>query len=496
MDRRKNDHLRLVIDRSGANSPIEGVYLVTDEGDNLVARVRRAITGGVAALQFRHKGDDRSEKARLGAELRQICLESNIPFIVNDDLSLALELDADGLHLGQGDGDPAEARHFLGPHRLLGISTHNLEEALAAQEIGANYIGFGAMFLSRSKDIEQLAGPAGLAIIREKINIPIVAIGGINRNNAHKVIDSGADAIGVISAVLDSRDPTVASRELSLLFNRKTPFPRGSVMTVAGSDSGGGAGIQADLKTITLLGSYGSSVITALTAQNTRGVSGIHAVPSEFVADQLEAVLSDIPVDIIKTGMLFSAQIIDTVAATVESNRRPLLILDPVMLAKGGTSLIDRDAVSCLKHRLLPLAYLVTPNIPEAERLSGIDIVDEEGMQQAARAIHRMGSRNVLIKGGHLGDGNSVDILFDGSAFIRYQAQRFLTRNTHGTGCSMASAIATFLAQGEPLQIAVSRAKEFITSAIRLSQPLGKGHGPVNHFLAAKEINESENRHK
>jgi hydroxymethylpyrimidine kinase/phosphomethylpyrimidine kinase/thiamine-phosphate diphosphorylase len=192
--------------------------------------------------------------------------------------------------------------------------------------------------------------------------------------------------------------------------------------------------------------------------------------------------------------MLFSAQIINVVAETVDSNRRSLLILDPVMLAKGGTSLIDRDAVTCLKHRLLPLAYLVTPNIPEAERLSGVDIVDEEGMQQAARAIHRMGSKNVLIKGGHLGDGNSVDILFDGSAFIRYPAQRLLTRNTHGTGCTMASAIATFLAQGEPLQIAVSRAKEFITSAIRLAQPLGKGHGPVNHFLAAKEINESESR--
>jgi hydroxymethylpyrimidine kinase/phosphomethylpyrimidine kinase/thiamine-phosphate diphosphorylase len=485
MDRKKTDHLRLVVDRSGSSSRIEGLYLITDEGDNLVERVRRAMAGGVTALQFRHKGSDRSEKIRIGAELRQICLENSIPFIINDDLSLALELDADGVHLGQGDGDPAEARHLLGPHRLLGISTHTLDEAVAAQEVGANYIGFGAMFPSRSKDVEYLAGPVGLAAIRPHINIPIVAIGGITRSNAHKVIDSGADAIAVISSVLESRDPTVASRELSLQFNRKNSFPRGSVMTVAGSDSGGGAGIQADLKTISLLGSYGSSVITALTAQNTRGVNGIHAVPPDFVEEQLMTVLSDIPVDIIKTGMLFSAHIIDIVAATIELNRLPLLILDPVMIAKGGTSLIDKDAVSCLKHRLLPLAYLITPNIPEAERLCGIDIIDEQGMQQAARAIHRMGCRNVLIKGGHLGDGNSVDILFDGSAFIRYPAQRILTRNTHGTGCTMASAIATFLAQGEPLQIAVSRAKEFITNAIRLAQTLGKGHGPVNHYMSA-----------
>lgn len=488
MDRKKTDHLRLVVDRSGILGRIKGVYLVTDEGDNLLERAQRALPGGISALQFRHKGIDRDEKVRLGRQLRQLCAEHAIPFIVNDDLSLALELDADGLHIGQDDGDPREARESLGPNRILGISARTLDEALAAQEAGADYIGFGSMYPTRSKEIEHLPGPAGLAEIRPHISIPIVAIGGISRNNASKVIDSGADATAVISAILQSRDPFIAARELSLVFNRRDSYPRGSVLTVAGSDSGGGAGIQADLKTISLLGSYASSVITALTAQNTRGVSGIHGIPPEFVAAQLNAVLSDIPVDVIKTGMLFSAHIIDIVAAAIEANRRSLLVLDPVMLAKGGASLIDRDAISCLKHRLLPLAYLVTPNVPEAERLSGISIIDEEGMQQAARALHRMGARNVLIKGGHLGEGSSVDILFDGSAFIRFPAQRILTRNTHGTGCTMASAIATFIAQGEPLQAAVGRAKEFITSAIRLAQPLGKGHGPVNHFLAAREL--------
>jgi len=487
MFRRKSDHLRLVVDRSDDAFRLNGLYLVTDEGEQLVERVRRAIAGGVSALQFRRKGGERAEKLSLGRELQELCAQACIPFIVNDDLSLALELDADGLHLGQDDGDPAEARRQLGPHRLLGISTHDLDEALAAQAAGADYIGFGAMFPTRSKEIRHLAGPEGLAAVRDQIKIPLVAIGGITRNNVARVIDSGADAVAVISAVLENRDPAAAAAELALQFNRKNPFPRGSVLTVAGSDSGGGAGIQADLKTITLLGSYGSSVITALTAQNTRGVSGIHPVPPEFVAEQLDAVLSDIPVDVVKTGMLFSAPIIDILTERLEAQRRFLPVIDPVMVAKGGASLIDRDAVACLKHRLLPLAYLVTPNIPEAERLSGLDISDEEGMQQAARAIHRMGARNVLIKGGHLGEGSAVDILFDGSAFIRYPGQRVHTRNTHGTGCTMASAIATFLAQGEPLQIAISRAKEFITAAIRLAQPLGKGHGPVNHYLAARE---------
>jgi hydroxymethylpyrimidine kinase/phosphomethylpyrimidine kinase/thiamine-phosphate diphosphorylase len=488
MDRKKPDHLKLVVDRTTSVSKISGLYLITDEGENLVERVRRAISGGVTALQFRHKGDDRKAKFLLGSELKSLCNECGVPFIVNDDLSLALELDADGLHIGQDDGNPAEARQSLGPHRLLGISTHNLEEGLAAQNAGADYIGFGAMYPTRSKVVECLPGTAGLSALRSSINLPIVAIGGINRTNAAKVIDSGADALAVISAVLDSRDPTLAAREISLLFNRKSPFPRGSVMTVAGSDSGGGAGIQADIKTITLLGSYGSSVITALTAQNTRGVSGIHPVPVAFVLDQFNTVISDIPVDVIKTGMLFSAETIDFLASAISNNSPVLLVVDPVMVAKGGASLIDREAVNCLKNRLLPLAYLVTPNIPEAERLTGSEIVDETGMQHAARSIHRMGPRNVLIKGGHLPDKDPVDILFDGSAFIRFPAQRLLTRNTHGTGCTMASAIATYLAQGEPLQTAVSRAKEVITAAIGLAQPFGKGHGPVNHFMAARKM--------
>lgn len=479
--------LRLVVNREKQDSAIRGLYLVTDNGNHLARRVEAAIDGGTRVVQYRTKDRDPDVRFAVGLELRELCRNRGVPFIVNDDLELALRLNADGLHLGQEDGDPREARRSLGLGKLLGVSTHNLEEALAAQAAGADYLGFGAMYPSQSKEITHLAGPELLAAVRDRVSIPIVAIGGITVDNGGAVVDAGADALAVISAVLSHPEPTLAAAELALLFNRRAPLPRGGVLTVAGSDSGGGAGIQADLKTITLLGSYGASVVTALTAQNTRGVSGIHGIPAAFVAEQLDAVLADIPVDVVKTGMLFSAEITATVADKLAAYRKRLVVVDPVMIAKGGTALSDREAVAVLKERLLPQTYLLTPNIPEAERLTGMVITGEEEMQEAARRLHHLGAGNVLIKGGHLLAGDAVDVLYDGSAFQRFAAPRFLSKNTHGTGCTYASAIATFLAQGEPLRVAVGRAKAFITAAIRLGQPLGRGHGPVNHLLAARE---------
>lgn len=484
-----NGHsLRLVVNREKQDSAIRGLYLVTDQGDLLPERVGEAIAGGARVVQYRNKERDSSHRLELGREIKSVCRKHGVPFIVNDDLEMARELNADGFHMGQEDGDIGEARRIMGPGKIIGVSTHNLAEAEAAQANGADYIGFGAMFPSRSKDIEHLAGPEGLAGIRDKIGIPIVAIGGITRDNGARVINAGADALAVISAVLSGPDPELAAAEISLLFNRRGAMPRGSVLTVAGSDSGGGAGIQADVKTVTLLGGYATTVVTALTAQNTRGVAGIHGTPPEFVAEQLNAVLADIPVDVVKTGMLHSAETIGVIAEKVVEFRKRILVVDPVMIAKGGSPLMDRGAVSVLKERLIPRTYLLTPNIPEAEKITGMSIIDEEDMQEAARRIYRMGARNVLIKGGHLLAGDAVDILFDGSAFHRFTAPRFLSKNTHGTGCTYASAIAAFLAQGEPLREAISRAKTYITAAIKLGQPLGKGHGPVNHFLAAQEI--------
>lgn len=480
---------RLVVNNAPPQQlPVSGVYLVTDQGDDLVGRVRLALRGGVSVLQYRAKCKERDICLEEGGELKQLCRSFGIAFIVNDDVQLALALEADGVHLGQDDGSVNAARALLGPGRIIGKSTHNLEEALQAEQDGADYIGFGAMYPTESKNVTHIAGTAGLAAIRERVRLPIVAIGGITTSNACRVIDAGADAVAVISSVLSSPRPDCAVAELKLLFNRNRPFPRGSVLTVAGSDSSGGAGIQADIKTITLLGSYACSVLTALTAQNTRGVSSIHGLPASFVIEQLETVLADIPVNVIKTGMLHTPAIISALAENLAERSTMIpLVIDPVMVAKGGASLMDRDAIHVFSQQLLPQAYLLTPNLPEAERLLNSQIRSSDEMQQAARELHARGAANVLVKGGHLAGPHSIDILFDGSEFHHFAAERVFTSNTHGTGCTYASAIAAFLAQGEPLRAAVEKAKEFITSAIRSARPLGKGHSPVNHYQAAIE---------
>lgn len=480
---------RLIVNKAAQPPDISGVYLVTDQGNDLLDRVGQALRGGVSVLQYRAKGLEYSESLGEGNELKRLCARFGTTFIVNDDLKLAKELDADGLHLGQDDGGIAEARVLLGAGKIIGKSTHNLEEALRAQQEGADYIGFGALYPTGSKVVSHLPGVEGLEAIRSAIKIPIVAIGGITPGNACRVIDAGADALAVISSVLSSPRPDIAAAELLLLFNRSLPFPRGSVLSIAGSDSGGGAGIQADIKTITLLGSYAATVLTALTAQNTRGVSSIHGLPPSFICDQLAAVLTDIPIDVIKTGMLHTPAIISALAERL-GERKVLIpmIIDPVMIAKGGAALLEREAVQVFCDQLLPLAYLLTPNVPEAERLLGRSIKNESDMEQAAGDLHALGAANVLIKGGHLTGHSSTDILYDGTRCHHFSSERIFTSNTHGTGCSYASAIAALLAQGESLLSAVERSKLFITSAIRTARSLGKGHSPVNHFLAAQEL--------
>lgn len=484
---------RLVVNKSPQPFSIAGVYLITDQHENLIERVRAALAGGVAVLQYRPKEKERDACCAEGRVLQQLCRDFGVCFIVNDDVLLARELDADGVHLGQDDGTIASARKLLGPEKIIGKSTHDLDEALQAEAEGADYIGFGAMYPTDSKAVTHMPGTGGLARIRSKVRLPVVAIGGITIGNACRVIDAGADAVAVISSVLSHPRPDMAVTGLRLLFNRQRPYPRGTVLTVAGSDSGGGAGIQADLKTITLLGSYGASVVTALTAQNTRGVSSIHGLPPSFVIDQLEAVLSDIPVDVIKTGMLHTPAIISALAEHLAERESLIpLVIDPVMIAKGGAALMERDSINVFLTTLLPQAYLLTPNIPEAEKLTGIQIRCESDMEEAARRLHGLGAANVLVKGGHFTGPLSTDLLFDGCECQQFPTERIFTSNTHGTGCSYASAIATYLAQGDPLVSAIEKAKTFITAAIRLSRPLGRGHSPINHFLAARENHMAE----
>jgi hydroxymethylpyrimidine/phosphomethylpyrimidine kinase len=259
---------------------------------------------------------------------------------------------------------------------------------------------------------------------------------------------------------------------------RKVP----TALTIAGSDSGGGAGIQADLKTFAALGVYGTSALTAITAQNTVGVTAVHEIPAGVIAAQIEAVISDIGADAVKTGMLSSSAIVEVVARELRRHGVERLVVDPVMIAKSGDPLLKQEAVEALRTRLVPLAAVVTPNIPEAEVLTGMTITSQEDMRRAARQILGMGARGVVVKGGHL-EGPATDLFYDGSDFHEFTAPRIDTVNTHGTGCTFASAIAAGLAQGLPVIDAVAQAKEYVTEAIRQSFPIGQGHGPLNHFF-------------
>lgn len=256
-------------------------------------------------------------------------------------------------------------------------------------------------------------------------------------------------------------------------------------MTIAGSDSGGGAGIQADLKTFAAMGVFGTSAITALTAQNTRAVIAVVELAPEFVAAQIDAIVTDIGVDAAKTGMLANAAIIEAVAAKVGEHRIEQLVVDPVMVAKSGASLLRPDAVDALRRVLLPLALVVTPNLPEASALAGRSIQTIDQMKEAARAIVDLGPRSVVVKGGHLREsGESVDLFFNGREFRRYTARRVDTRNTHGTGCVFSAAIAAGLAQGLEPATAIAQAKRLVTAAIEGGLPLGRGHGPANPMAA------------
>lgn len=251
-------------------------------------------------------------------------------------------------------------------------------------------------------------------------------------------------------------------------------------LTIAGSDSGGGAGIQADLKVFFALGCHGMSALTALTAQNTVGVTGIHEVPEGFVGQQIAAITSDIGVDAAKTGMLASSQIVSRVAKSVQEYAVPNLVVDPVFISKHGNVLLADDAIDALRYELFPLATVVTPNLYEAGAVLGKDIETLDDMKWAAEELHGMGPRAVLVKGGHLGDDNAVDVLFEGDDPVELQGPRYETKDTHGTGCALSAAICAYLAHGESIDDAVRRGKDFVSGAIRRSLRIGSGFGPVN----------------
>ena len=257
--------------------------------------------------------------------------------------------------------------------------------------------------------------------------------------------------------------------------------PTAIAMTIAGSDSGGGAGIQADLKTFAALGVYGTSALTAITAQNTVQVTASFEIPPKLVKAQIDAVIQDIKIDAVKTGMLANAKIIEAVVSKIKQYKITNLVVDPVMVAKGGDILLREDAIKVLKETLFSLALIVTPNIHEAEVLTGITIKSKTDAINAIKKIMHQGAKNVLLKGGHL-NGPAKDIFYHGQHFFEFTTDRIKTKNTHGTGCTLASAITAELAKGKSLYESIDKAKKYVTEGIRFSFDLGHGHGPLNHF--------------
>lgn len=259
--------------------------------------------------------------------------------------------------------------------------------------------------------------------------------------------------------------------------------PKGRVLIIAGSDSSGGAGIQADIKAVTALGGYAATAISAVTVQSTEGVRAVHPIPQDILAGQIEAVLTDIGADVIKTGMLGSAETIDTVLAAVDSCADPAvpLIVDPVMVAASGGRLVDDTALEAIRDRLSPRAYLLTPNMPEAAALTGVEVEDMDGQREAADILLERGAKAVLVKGGHMESGDVIDLLATRNGVRLFTRPRIRTRHTHGTGCTLASAIAALVAQGLSLDRAVEQAGDYLHEAIIRAPKLGKGAGPVHH---------------
>lgn len=255
-----------------------------------------------------------------------------------------------------------------------------------------------------------------------------------------------------------------------------------TALTLATSDSGGGAGIQADIKAMQAHGVYAASVLVASTAQNTQDVTDIHAFPTDHIEAQCDAIADDIPIDAFKTGMLFSSEIIETVSDKIEEHGWTPLVVDPVMMAKSGAKLLQDDAIDTLKERLLPLATVITPNAHEAGHLAGQEITTTEEAEEAARQLHDLGPEAVLVKGGHLEEDNAADVLYDGEKIELFEARRIDTPHTHGTGCTYASSIAAGLAKGYTLSAAIDRAKRYVTEAIEQGWALGEGRGPTHHF--------------
>ncbi len=517
--------------------------------------VATALRGGATFIQLRAKHADARDLTAMAEAIAAVIAQAGkadtVAFVIDDRVDAAwqcreLGIKVDGVHIGQDDMAPGQARALLGPDAIIGLSAETLPHIEAANALPSgtiDYIGAGPLHYTATKPdaaaveadgTKHALGIAGAQLLCEASRYPVVVGGGVHADDVPVLARTAAAGWFVVSAIAAADDPERATRELlqawtavrgdarhgvaastashpqsdvaahpqcdTARFNVKQPHGLPPVLTVAGSDSSGGAGIQADLKTMLANGVFGMSAITSLTAQNTTGVRAVQNADPSILADQIDAVFEDIPPMAVKIGMVSSAALIETIADRLTAHQARNIVLDPVMVATSGAKLIDDDAVAALTSKLFPLATVITPNMPETEalleqalqerssandapaaRLLSEGIRAEADMETAARTLAEYFGCAVLVKGGHgIKDANDVLVEPDGTA-TWFTSPRIDNPNTHGTGCTLSSAIASHLALGETLPQAVRSAKEYLTGALAEQLDLGHGAGPMDH---------------
>ncbi|SHJ11510.1 hydroxymethylpyrimidine kinase / phosphomethylpyrimidine kinase / thiamine-phosphate diphosphorylase [Dethiosulfatibacter aminovorans DSM 17477] len=459
------------------------LYLVTDRrwnSEGILEDVKTALDHGVTCLQIREKDMEHDDFLKISREMKKLTDERKIPFIINDDVEIAVKCDAAGVHIGQGDMPVTEARKKIGQDRILGVSVSTVEEALKAEAEGADYLGVGAMFITSTKGDANPVKLQELKAITETVSIPVVAIGGIDESNILKLDRTGVYGVAVVSSILAKGDIAAATVDMAEKSDILVHDTVRKVLTIAGSDPSGGAGIQADLKTMAAHNCFGMSVITGLTAQNTTGVYGIENVSEDFVANQMDCVFKDIRPEAVKVGMVSSVGIINAISEGLKAHKATHVVVDPVMVSTSGSRLLEDGAMLALKEKLIPLAEVITPNIFEAELLADMKIETKDDMVMAAEKISSWYGGHILVKGGHLHEEAS-DLLYSRGETFWYKSERIENPNTHGTGCTLSSAIASNLAKGYDIRKSIENSKGFITGAIKDKLNLGKGRGPLNH---------------
>lgn len=460
------------------------LYAITDrkkcEYSVFLQQLEEALKGGITILQLREKNMNEEEFVKEAIDVKGLCSKYRVPLIINDNFRVALRAGADGVHVGAGDMPVSEIRKMVPADFIIGATAKTVEQARKALDDGADYLGVGALFTSPTKPDAIPVSLDTLKEITENVPIPVAAIGGISYSNIDSLKGTGISGVALVSGIFGSnnvKNDTKKLKEKAMTICKKEIK---TCLTIAGSDSSGGAGVQADIKTMIMNGVYAMSVITALTAQNTRGVSGILETPPEFLRLQIKAVFDDIFPDGIKIGMVSSPELIEVIGDELICYGAGNVVVDPVMVSTSGARLVKEDAIETMKKKLLPIATLVTPNIPEGEILAKMRISDKKDMEKAAVSISREYKVCVLLKGGH-SISDADDYLYDGDKGMWFHGERIDNPNTHGTGCTLSSAICANLAKGYELKGAVEKSKEYISGALKSMMNLGHGQGPLNH---------------